>query len=96
MNPFTRLFSDLRKMGREVEDEGDDDDDLSLGDIPEPARRALQRLAGGLNPPRLFPPSSPDVPRPVPKGGVNSGQSMKKVKPASGSHGCTSPLKKPS
>ncbi len=33
-------------LGREVEDEGDDEDDLSLGDIPEPARRALQRLAG--------------------------------------------------
>ena len=33
-------------LGREVEDEGDDDDDLSLGDIPEAARRTLLRLAG--------------------------------------------------
>ncbi|MCH7812721.1 MAG: hypothetical protein IID40_01750 [Planctomycetes bacterium] len=34
-------------LGREVENEGDDDDDLTLDQVPGPARAALLELAGG-------------------------------------------------
>ena len=34
-------------LGREVEHEGDDEDDLTIGEVPEPARGALVKLAGG-------------------------------------------------
>lgn len=41
-----KIAPDGTLLGREVENEGDDDDDLKLEQIPEPARAALLKLVG--------------------------------------------------
>lgn len=41
-----KIAPDGTLLGREVEDEGDDEDDLTIDQIPEPARAALLKLAG--------------------------------------------------
>ncbi|MCH8804501.1 MAG: PepSY-like domain-containing protein [Planctomycetes bacterium] len=41
-----KIAPDGTLLGREVEDEGDDEDDLTLDQVPGPARAALLRLAG--------------------------------------------------
>ncbi len=42
-----KIAPDGTLLGREVEDEGDDEDDLTIDQVPGPARAALLRLAGG-------------------------------------------------
>ena len=42
-----KMAPDGTLLGRQLEDEGDDEDDLKIGDVPEPARRVLLGMAGG-------------------------------------------------
>ena len=42
-----KVAPDGTLLGREVEHEGDDEDDITVDQIPAPARKALQQLAGG-------------------------------------------------
>ncbi|MFH1748337.1 MAG: PepSY-like domain-containing protein [Planctomycetota bacterium] len=41
-----KIAQDGTLLGREVEEEGDDEDDLTVDQVPGPARAALQKLAG--------------------------------------------------
>jgi uncharacterized membrane protein YkoI len=42
-----RIAPDGTLLGRAIEREGDDEDDLALRDVPEPVRAALHKAAGG-------------------------------------------------
>ncbi|HUW81506.1 MAG TPA: PepSY-like domain-containing protein [Phycisphaerae bacterium] len=42
-----KVAPDGTLLGREAEDEGDDEDGLTIDQVPEPARAALLKLAGG-------------------------------------------------
>lgn len=44
-----KVAPDGTLLGREVEGEGDDEDDLTIDQVPEPARGALFKLAGDAN-----------------------------------------------